>query len=343
MNINRWLFLLISGVGGFFLFNTIGMDWINVLGLVAGVVIATFVLFIEHLLKKVETRVILWGFLGFLVGIFTAWIIIALTDSLFMTGALLSVSWRPFVILTCAYLGLVLGVRFGRELVSMGVQKFFHENPMGPNNKVLDTSVIIDGRIADLCETGFIEGTFVIPHFILNELQHIADSSDSLKRARGRRGLDILNRIQKMSGIDVKIIDDDFPSIREVDSKLVALAKKLSAKIVTNDLNLNKVAELQGLEVLNINELCNALKPVVLPGESMRVFVLKEGKEAGQGVAYLDDGTMIVVDEAKRCIGRNVDVVVTSVLQTTAGRMIFTRMRDRDEPERERVETPVGK
>lgn len=343
MNINRWLFLLVSGTGGFFLFQSIGVDWVNVFGLMIGVGIAASVLVLEQVLKRVETRVIFWGFLGFLVGILTAWIIISVTDSLFTSEAFLSVSWKPFVILTCAYLGLVLGVRFGRELVSMGVQKFFHENPMGPNNKLLDTSVIIDGRIADLCETGFIEGAFVIPHFILNELQHIADSSDSLKRARGRRGLDILNRIQKMIEIDVKIVDDDFPSIREVDSKLVALAKKLDAKIVTNDLNLNKVAELQGLKVLNINELCNALKPVVLPGESMRVFVLKEGKEAGQGVAYLDDGTMIVVDEAKRCIGRNVDVVVTSVLQTTAGRMIFTRMRERDDPERERVETPVGK
>ena len=194
--------------------------------------------------------------------------------------------------------------------------------------KLLDTSVIIDGRIADLCETGFMEGEFVIPQFILQELQHISDSADSLKRARGRRGLDILNHIQKNEDMVVEIVEDDFPHIKEVDAKLVELGKKLDAKILTNDLNLNKVAELQGVQVLNINELSNALKPVVLPGETMRVFVLKEGKEAGQGVAYLDDGTMVVVDNAKRCIGKNIDVVVTSILQTSAGRMIFTRLRE---------------
>ena len=193
----------------------------------------------------------------------------------------------------------------------------------------MDTSTIIDGRIADLCETGFLDGTFVIPHFILQELQHIADSSDSMKRARGRRGLDVLQRIQKMSGIEVQLVENDYPHIREVDAKLVALGKEIHSKIITNDLNLNKVAELQGVRVLNINGLCNALKPVVLPGEVMKVFVLKEGKEAGQGVAYLDDGTMIVVDEARRHIGRNVDVVVTSVLQTAAGRMIFGKIEGR--------------
>jgi uncharacterized protein YacL len=205
---------------------------------------------------------------------------------------------------------------------------------------VLDTSVIIDGRVADLCETRFLEGTFLVPHFILDELQHIADSSDSLKRARGRRGLDILNKIQKMGDVDVRIIDEDFPHVKEVDAKLIVLAKKMNAKIVTNDLNLNKVAELQGIRVLNINELCNALRPVVLPGEAIRVFVLKEGKEAGQGVAYLDDGTMIVVDNARRHIGKNVDVIVTSVLQTTAGRMIFTRLKE--DTEREELQVARG-
>ena len=188
--------------------------------------------------------------------------------------------------------------------------------------------MIIDGRIADICETGFIEGSFIIPQFILQELQHISDSADGLKRARGRRGLDILNHIQKKIDIDVTIVEEDFPHIKEVDAKLVELGKKLGAKILTNDLNLNKVAELQGVHVLNINDLSNALKPVVLPGETIRVFVLKEGKETGQGVAYLDDGTMVVVDNAKRCIGKNVDVIVTSVLQTSAGRMIFTRVKE---------------
>ncbi|MFO0773169.1 MAG: TRAM domain-containing protein [Nitrospiraceae bacterium] len=205
--------------------------------------------------------------------------------------------------------------------------------------KLLDTSVIIDGRIADLCETGFLDGPFIVPQFILHELQHIADSSDGLKRARGRRGLDMLHKIQKMSALDVRIWEDDVVQMREVDAKLVTLAKQLSGKIVTNDLNLNKVAELQGVRVLNINELCNALRPVVLPGETMRVFILKEGKEPGQGVAYLDDGTMIVVDNAKRWIGRNMDVAVTSVLQTTAGRMIFTRLKD----ESERDDVPAAR
>ena len=223
--------------------------------------------------------------------------------------------------------GVRLGARFGHEQFPACMAGRL-EGPEFASTKVLDTSVIIDGRVADLCETGFLEGPFLVPHFILNELQHIADSSDSLKRARGRRGLDILNKIQKMTDVDVRIIEEDFPHVKEVDAKLVVLAKKVGGRIITNDLNLNKVAELQGVRVLNINELCNALRPVVLPGETIRVFVLKEGKEAGQGVAYLDDGTMIVVDNARRCIGRNVDVTVTSVLQTTAGRMIFTRLKE---------------
>jgi uncharacterized protein YacL len=191
--------------------------------------------------------------------------------------------------------------------------------------KILDTSVIIDGRIADIAETGFLDGVLVIPQFVLRELQLVADSPDSLKRNRGRRGLDILQRIQKMAGVDVMISDIDFPDTREVDLKLIELARTLQGKIVTNDFNLNKVAQLRGVEVLNINELANALKPVVLPGEFMKVFILKEGKEYNQGVAYLDDGTMVVVDNARRMISRNIDIVVTSVLQTTAGKMIFGR------------------
>ena len=198
--------------------------------------------------------------------------------------------------------------------------------------------MIIDGRIADVCETEFLDGTLIIPQFILQELQHIADSSDPLKRARGRRGLDILHRIQKLGQLEVRIVDDDFPKIREVDSKLIALAKRMGAKVVTNDFNLNKVAELQGVTVLNINDLSNAVKPVALPGEVMRVFVLKEGKEAGQGVAYLDDGTMIVVENGRRFISKNVEVSVTSVLQTAAGRMIFTRIKEETEQEMQHAE-----
>ena len=199
---------------------------------------------------------------------------------------------------------------------------------------MLDTSVIIDGRIADICETGFIDGTLVIPQFVLKELQLVADSADSLKRNRGRRGLDILQKIQKMSGVEVVISDVDFPEVREVDLKLIELARSLQGKIVTNDFNLNKVAQLRGVDVLNINELANSLKPVVLPGEIMKVFILKEGKEYNQGVAYLDDGTMVVVDNARRMISKTIDIVVTSVLQTTAGKMIFGRHIEPGAPHR---------
>jgi uncharacterized protein YacL len=193
---------------------------------------------------------------------------------------------------------------------------------------ILDTSVIIDGRIVDLCETKFIGGRFIIPRFILKELQQIADSSDSLKRNRGRRGLDILNKIQKNPAIDVKIHEEDFPELSETDTKLVKLATLLSGRIFTNDYNLNKIAELQGVQVLNINELANALKPVMLPGEEIEVKVIKEGKEHNQGIGYLDDGTMIVVEGGRSLIGQTRKVVVTSVLQTAAGRMIFTKAEE---------------
>jgi uncharacterized protein YacL len=215
--------------------------------------------------------------------------------------------------------------------------------------KILDTSVIIDGRIADIADTGFLDGVVVIPQFVLRELQLVADSADSLKRNRGRRGLDILQRVQKMATVSVQIVEDDFPTVREVDLKLIELAKVYEGKIITNDFNLNKVAQLQGVEVLNINELANALKPIVLPGETMRVFILKEGKEYNQGVAYLDDGTMVVVDNARKLIGKNVDIAVTSVLQTTAGKMIFgkfderTRVNERMEPKAEGAKPDVRK
>ena len=195
--------------------------------------------------------------------------------------------------------------------------------------KILDTSVIIDGRIADIAETGFLDGVIVIPQFVLRELQLVADSADSMKRNRGRRGLDILQRIQKIATLTVQIVEDDFPAVREVDLKLIELAKVYEGKIVTNDFNLNKVAQLQGVEVLNINELANSLKPIVLPGEIMKVFILKEGKEYNQGVAYLDDGTMVVVDNARKMIGKTIDISVTSVLQTTAGKMIFGKFDER--------------
>jgi uncharacterized protein YacL len=229
------------------------------------------------------------------------------------------------ILLALPYLGLVLGARRGEWLEPQNLIALFRSAGPRKRYKILDTSVIIDGRIADICETGFMDGTIVIPQFVLKELQLVADSSDSMKRNRGRRGLDILQKIQKMAGVEVTISDMDFAEIREVDLKLIELARTMQGKIVTNDFNLNKVAQLRGVEVLNINELANSLKPVVLPGEIMKVFILKEGKEYNQGVAYLDDGTMVVVDNARKMIGKTIDVVVTSVLQTTAGKMIFGR------------------
>ena len=230
-----------------------------------------------------------------------------------------------FALIVLPYIGLVVGAQHGEWLEPQRLMTLFRSAAPARHYKILDTSVIIDGRVADVCDTGFVDGTLVIPQFVLKELQLVADSSDGLKRARGRRGLDILQRIQKMADVDVIISDMDFPEVREVDLKLIELARALQGKIVTNDFNLNKVAQLRGVAVLNVNELANSLKPVVLPGEIMKVFILKEGKEFNQGVAYLDDGTMVVVDNARKMISKTIDIVVTSVLQTTAGKMIFGR------------------
>jgi uncharacterized protein YacL len=235
---------------------------------------------------------------------------------------------HSFILIVLPYLGLVLGGKHGEWLEPARLVTLFRTATPSRRYKILDTSVIIDGRIADVCETGFVDGTLVIPQFVLKELQLVADSSDSMKRNRGRRGLDILQKIQKMSGVDVSISDLDFPDVKEVDLKLIELARTMPGKIVTNDFNLNKVAQLRGVAVLNVNELANSLKPVVLPGEIMKVFILKEGKEYNQGVAYLDDGTMVVVDNARKMISKTIDIVVTSVLQTTAGKMIFGRFID---------------
>ncbi len=236
---------------------------------------------------------------------------------------------HTLMLVALPYVGLVIGAKAGDGLEPERFAALFGARSQSQRRyRILDTSVIIDGRIADICETGFLDGTLVVPQFVLKELQRVADSADSLRRNRGRRGLDILQRIQKMAGVEVIISDLDYPQVKEVDMKLIELARSLLGRIVTNDFNLNKVAQLRGVEVLNINELANGLKPVVLPGEVMNVFILKEGKEYNQGVAYLDDGTMVVVDHARSRIGRNLDIVVTSVLQTTAGRMIFGKHVD---------------
>ena len=288
-----------------------------------------FIKWVEESLVKAPITDLIFGSVGLVLGLVIA----------FLVGFALNAIQVPVfntvapVLLTLlfGYLGFQVGFKKRDELLSLfskrkkAEEEDQEEGPGKDTLKILDTSVIIDGRIADICQTGFLEGTIVIPQFILEELQHIADSSDVLKRNRGRRGLDILNRIQKELAIKVEIYEGDFEEIQEVDSKLVKLAKITSGVVVTNDFNLNKVCELQNVSVLNINDLANAVKPVVLPGEEMNVQVIKDGKEHNQGIAYLDDGTMIVVEDGRDFIGRRIDVLVTSVLQTSAGRMIFAK------------------
>jgi len=298
------------------------------LNALVGAALGVLIIWIETRLRSAEVTDLLGALIGGAIGLGLAKTIGA---ALFWadTGDRRIVFLHSFILLVFPYLGIVMGARKGEWLEPARLAALFRDTGPKKRYRILDTSVIIDGRIADVCETGFLDGTLVIPQFVLKELQLVADSADSMKRNRGRRGLDILQKIQKMSGLDVMISDLDFPEIREVDLKLIELGRSLAGKIVTNDFNLNKVAQLRGVEVLNINELANALKPVVLPGEFMKVFILKEGKEYNQGVAYLDDGTMVVVDNARKMIGKNVDISVTSVLQTTAGKMIFGKFDER--------------
>ena len=299
------------------------------LAVAVGVVTSAAIIIFEVRLRKTSLKQLIGAAIGSIMGICGAAMIGSMLVETTMdpqTKSFLQIGLFLFM----GYVGLVMGANKGDLLNLSALGGFFAgERRSGKNYKILDTSVIIDGRVADVCETGFIDGILLIPQFVLRELQQVADSADSLKRNRGRRGLDILQRIQKMAGIEVQILEKDFPQIREVDLKLIELAKELEAKIVTNDFNLNKIAQLQDVPVLNINELANSLKPVVLPGEVMKVFILKEGKEYNQGVAYLDDGTMVVVDNARKMIGKTIDTSVTSVLQTTAGKMIFGRYHDR--------------
>jgi uncharacterized protein YacL len=294
-----------------------------------GVLIGAVIVWFEARLRLISLKRLIGAVIGSILGILGAYLF-----SVVIKNSILHSETQRFlmlmVMLLMSYVGLIVGANKGDLLNLAALGGIFGAEKQGRKSfKILDTSVIIDGRIADIAETGFLDGIVVIPQFVLRELQLVADSADSLKRNRGRRGLDILQRIQKIVTVSVQIVEDDFPTVREVDLKLIELAKAYEAKIITNDFNLNKVAQLQGVEVLNINELANALKPIVLPGETMRVFILKEGKEYNQGVAYLDDGTMVVVDNARKLIGKNVDIAVTSVLQTTAGKMIFGKFDDR--------------
>lgn len=291
---------------------------------------------VDKEISKYPQSDILLGTVGLIVGLVIAYLIVGGIGT-FINIPLITAIISIIVYVFMGYLGVRVALKSREDLFNINkITKFTsainREKTSKKENtikkispKVLDTSVIIDGRIADICKTGFIEGKLVIPRFVLNELQHIADSSDDLKRVRGRRGLDILNLIQKELDIEVEISDVDFEDIPEVDSKLLKLAEIIDGKVVTNDFNLNKVAQFQGVEVLNINELANAVKPVAIPGEHMKAQVVKEGKEQNQGIAYLDDGTMIVVDGGKKYIGETINVLVTSILQTPAGRMIFGR------------------
>jgi uncharacterized protein YacL len=321
----RALFVAVLGIAAYFL-HPLGQHGLvaAAIGIAAGIGVVIF----EIRIKGVSLKRLIGAAFGSVLGIFGAYLISLVLERLPANPTI------PFVqvmlLAWMTYCGLVVGASKGDMLNLAALGGLFGgEKVTKASFKILDTSVIIDGRIVDIAETGFIDGSIVIPQFVLRELQLVADSSDSMKRNRGRRGLDILQRLQKMPELDVRILEDDFPQVREVDMKLIELAKVYNCKIVTNDFNLNKVAQLHKVEVLNINELANALKPVVLPGETMRVFILKEGKEHSQGVAYLDDGTMVVVDNARRMISKTIDIAVTSVLQTTAGKMIFGRFDDR--------------
>ena len=323
----RLIFVAIFGFSAVY-FRPAGQPWW--IAALLGLVIAAVAIVLQMRVSKLSLQRLIGIVAGVTAGLFGAALVSVVLGRL---GAETSPGLH-FAQIVClllfVYVGAVTGGAKG-DLLNLGAfgGVFGAEKDVRNNHKILDTSVIIDGRIADIADTGFLDGVLVIPQFVLHELQMVADSADSMKRNRGRRGLDVLQRIQKMANIKVQIVLEDFPQVREVDMKLIELAKVYDCKIITNDFNLNKVAHLRGVEVLNINELANSLKPIVLPGELMRVFILKEGKEYNQGVAYLDDGTMVVVDNARRMISKTIDVSVTSVLQTTAGKMIFGKYDER--------------
>ena len=299
-----------------------------------GLIFAIAVILFELRLRRASLRRLIGAATGSTLGILGAYL-----TTLVLAHTSMPESTRSFIslaaFLVMAYIGLILGANKGDILNLQALGGLFgSERNARHTCKVLDTSVIIDGRVADIAEAQFLDGTLIIPQFVLRELQLVADSADPLKRQRGRRGLEVLQRIQKIAHLDIQIAEDDFQNVADVDMKLIELAKRYDAKIVTNDFNLNKVATLQGIEILNVNQLANALKPVVLPGETMRVFILREGKEYNQGVAYLDDGTMVVVDAARKMINKTIDITVTSVHQTTAGKMIFGKYDERGEQPR---------
>jgi uncharacterized protein YacL len=329
----RVVFLALVGYGGFRLADALDLPlpwplWAAG-GIVIGLAAGLAVLALEQAGRQVPLARLFVGALGAVAGVLLAQLVSAAL--LVVLPEVGTPAGRGFLSLLLAYLGVVFALRREEELA--GITRLVFPSAVAARQesyKVLDTSVIIDGRLADVCEAGFLEGTLLVPQYVLRELHQIADSSDPLKRNRGRRGLDVLQKLQRMPNVRTELHDLDFPHIREVDRRLIETARAVGGAIVTNDYNLNKVAALHGVRVLNVNELANALRPVFLPGEVLQVHVLREGKEPGQGVAYLDDGTMVVIDQGKKYLGQSVHVVVTSVLQTSAGRMIFTRLGDEE-------------
>jgi uncharacterized protein YacL len=300
-----------------------------VIGGAAGRYMAKLLNRFEHSIQDIPGTDLMMGAMGIIAGF-----LIAFLPSIILFRSYPGWIFALVLYALCGVLGYIVAVQKKDDLVAFFRPSRAHlpldlEQQVQLPSRILDTSVIIDGRITDICHSGFLEGELVVPRFVLNELQKIADSEDPLKRNRGRRGLDVLNALQRQDRVEVRIEEHDFPELPAVDSKLVALGKALNLPVMTNDFNLNKIAELQGVRVLNINELTNALKPVVLPGESLTISVIKDGKEPGQGVGYLDDGTMVVVEGGRKSIGRQVEALVTSILQTPAGRMIFATLRER--------------
>ena len=353
----RLIFMIVGGIGGYELAELVKAELLSdlspnyhLIGFIVSIIVCVGLGFViggaagrytakllnrfQHAIQDIPGTDLLMGTIGIIAGFLVAFlpsVILFRAD----WGWVSDWGWA-FVLVVyaiCGVLGYVIAVQKKEDILN-----FFRPSRAGQTSageaslasipsRILDTSVIIDGRITDICYSGFLEGKLVVPRFVLNELQAIADSEDSLKRNRGRRGLDVLNALQRQDRVEVSIEDTDFPELGAVDSKLVALAKSLNLPVMTNDFNLNKIAELQGVRVLNINELANSLKPVVLPGESIVLSLIKEGKEQGQGVGYLDDGTMVVVEGGKKFIGQEVETLVTSILQTPAGRMIFAALK----------------
>ena len=324
-----WFFrltvIVLSPVIGWY---KVSSDW---KGIAAGVIAALFVIGVEVFMEHVPLGHLLYGALGGGLGFIFA---VLINEVILRVNEPHLTDWMgkasPYVYIVLTYLGAVIAVRRQQEVEDLdrGDLPIKGGKRRGQDMKVIDTSAIIDGRVADVFETKFLTGPVIVGRFVLKELQDIADSSDAMKRARGRRGLDILQRLQDHPDIQVKVYEKDYPEVKDTDGKLVLLARELDGKIITTDFNLNKVASLQGVTVLNVNDLANALKPAVLPGEKMTIFIAKEGKEKEQGVGYLDDGTMVVVEEGRRLVGKKVDAIVSSVLQTSAGRMIFTKVKE---------------